>query len=199
MIKIAITGKIGTGKTTVSAIIKSLGYNVYESDIEVKNLFKDSIIAEKIKKEFKNHIPNLFYKNGLINKKSLGNYVFFKKSELAKLEKIIHPELKKKKEKFLRNNDQEKFTFFDIPLLFEKKLHKNYDFIIYTYVDKTIQAKRVLTRKGIDSKKYQNILAIQDHSYAKLKQYVSLYLDTDNEKNYLLKKIEHFLKTKQQT
>ena len=194
MIKIAITGKIGTGKTTVSNIIRNLGYQVFESDVEIKKVYKESIVIEKLKKEFKDKIPNLFYKNGLVNKRNLGKYVFSKINELKKLERIVYPELNKKKEKFIISNNKEKLTFFDIPLLFEKKLHKNYEQIIYTDVDKNEQEKRVLKRRDIDSKKFKNILKVQSHSYVKIKKYVSLYLNTSFAKPYLHKTIKAFLK-----
>ena len=130
-IKIAITGKIASGKSTVSEIIKNLGFLVFESDKEVNKLFRDKSIINKIKELFLSKIKNLIKEDGSVNKMLLGDYVFLKKDELKNLEDLIHPLLKEEKKKFIELNKKEKVLFFDIPLLFEKKLFSDYNFIIY--------------------------------------------------------------------
>ena len=80
-IKIAITGKIGSGKSTVSKIIKNLGFFVFESDKEVDKIFKIERTRKKIKDLFFNKINNLIKKDGSVNKSLLGDYVFLKKDE----------------------------------------------------------------------------------------------------------------------
>ena len=86
--KIAITGKIGSGKTSLCNIIKKIGYKVYESDKEVEKLLKRAQIIEKVKLLYKGKIRNLIDNNGNINKKIIGNFLFSNKNELDKLEKI---------------------------------------------------------------------------------------------------------------
>ena len=100
MIKIAITGNIGTGKTTVSQIIKFLGYNVFESDEAVKKIFEKKEIIQRIKKSFGTLKSELFDDTGNIDKSELGNLVFSNKDKLKKLEKIVHPEIWKIQKKF---------------------------------------------------------------------------------------------------
>ena len=65
MLKIAITGRIATGKTAVSKILVDLGYKVFESDKEVKKIYKDAIVVERIRKIFKYTINN--YQNTFLN------------------------------------------------------------------------------------------------------------------------------------
>ena len=65
-IKIAITGKIGSGKSTISEIIKKLGYSVFESDKEVDNLFNKKSV-KKNKRYFFDKINNLIKKDSSIN------------------------------------------------------------------------------------------------------------------------------------
>jgi len=148
-IKIAITGKIASGKSTVSEIIKKLGFSVFESDKEVNKLFRVKSTKKKIKDLFFEKIDNLIEKDGSINKGLLGDYVFLNKDELKNLEDLIHPLLNKEKQKFIDSNKKKKILFFDIPLLFEKKLFSHYNFIIYVYVQKKIQEERVLKRKNL--------------------------------------------------
>ena len=143
MLKIAITGRIATGKTAVSKILVDLGYKVFESDKEVKKIYKDTIVVEAIRKIFSNKIPNLIEQNK-INMNNLGNYVFSKKSQLKKLEEIIHPYIWEKKSFFLLMHPKEKVLFFDIPLLFEKKLQNEYDYIFYTKVGAFFRKSKIV-------------------------------------------------------
>ena len=112
MIKIAITGNIGTGKTTVSKIIKLMRYKVFESDKEVKKILKYKKIIEKIKNEFLHMNKQLVTNEGYINNTELGNIVFSKELELQKLEKIVHPEIWKLQDKFLKKKQEKKNIFF---------------------------------------------------------------------------------------
>ncbi len=193
MKKIAITGKIGSGKTTLSKIIKSLGYKVFESDEIVKSLLKTDLVKKELIKNFSKKIKNLFRNDDEVNLKKLSDYVFSEKKELEQLEKIIHPLIKKRKEVFLKKNCKDTLLFFDIPLLFEKKMHKNFDYIIYAYVKSSIQKKRVLKRKNMNEKKLSNILKIQSHNCVDLQKFISLKIDTENDRNLLKKKIKDFL------
>ena len=147
-LKIAITGQIGTGKSFVSDVLKSWGYAVYESDLEVKKLYNNPKFVNKILSEFKNSIENIETENGKIDKEKLSLYVFDNKENLGKLEKIVHPILQKRQIEFIKTHKGNNKLFFDIPLLFQKKLHLNFDFIIYTTASKKIQKE--LNKKSIN-------------------------------------------------
>ena len=131
MKKIGITGNIGSGKSTVSDIIKKLGYKVFESDQEVSKLLDNQEIVRVIKEEFNSKIKGLIKKDK-IDRSRLSDFVFSNATGLKKLESIIHPKVWEEKEKFFIKNIKEKIVFLDIPLLFEKKLQSNFNYIIYT-------------------------------------------------------------------
>ena len=192
MLKIAITGRIATGKTAVSKILVDLGYKVFESDKEVKIIYKDNIVVEAIRKIFSNKIPNLIEQNK-INMNNLGNYVFSKKSQLKKLEEIIHPYIWEKKSFFLLMHPKEKVLFFDIPLLFEKKLQNEYDYIFYTKVDLQTQKKRALQRDKMNMRKLEQILTNQTSLPNNINSLKLLELDTSLEKNQTKRLIKSFL------
>ena len=192
MIKIAITGNIGTGKTTVSQIIKFLGYNVFESDEAVKKIFEKKEIIQRIKKSFGTLKSELFDDTGNIDKSELGNLVFSNKDKLKKLEKIVHPEIWKIQKKFTYDNSKSRVVFFDIPLLFEKGLQKKYDYIIYTYVSYKIQKKRVLERKDMTEEKFRNIIKNQIDYKNIDKSMISLKLNTQKDKNRISEEIKFF-------
>lgn len=194
VIKIAITGKIGSGKTTVCKILKEIGYKVYESDSEVEKLLKGFQVVEKVKSFYKDKIENLIDNNGNINKKELGGFLFANKKELDKLEKLLYPLLEEQKKKFIEANCNEKFIFFDIPLLFEKKMHKKFDKIIFLDVSKEIQEKRVIKRKGMSKNKLDNILNNQSYDFSIFRKFISVQLNSSGNKGLLEYELKNFLK-----
>ena len=194
-IKIAVTGKIGSGKSTVSDILKDLGYYVFESDKEVDKLFNNNITKKKIKKLFWK-IKNLINKDGSINKTLLGDYVFSKKNELRKLENLIYPLLNKERKKFINSKQMEKILFFDIPLLFQKKLFSDYNFIIYLHVKEEIQRERVLRRKKMNKGKFEKILEAQSFNLKDYDNFISIKIDTSKDINQTKKKLVSFINKK---
>ena len=195
-IKIAITGKIASGKSTVSEIIKKLGFSVFESDKEVNKLFRDKSTKKKIKDLFFEKIDNLIEKDGSINKGLLGDYVFLNKDELKNLEDLIHPLLDKEKQKFIDSNKKKKILFFDIPLLFEKKLFSHYNFIIYVYVQKKIQEERVLKRKKMNKNKFEKILNAQNYNLKDYNKFISIKIDTSKDLDQIKRTIVSFINKK---
>ncbi len=195
-IKIAITGKIGSGKSTVSEIIRKLGFSVFESDKEVNNLFTKKSVKKEIKALFFGKIDNLIKKDGSVNKARLGDYVFLKKDELKNLEEIIHPLISIQKQKFIDSKKNEKILFFDIPLLFEKKLFGQYNFIIYLHVKKKIQEERVLKRKQMNKEKLEKILDVQDYNLKECNKFISIKIDTSKDINQTKKTLISFINKK---
>ena len=195
VVKIAITGKIGSGKTTLCNIVKEIGYKVYESDKEVEKLLKGARVIERVKSLYKGKIENLIDDNGNINKKELGSFLFSNKKELDKLEKLLYPLLEEKKKKFIEENLNERFIFFDIPLLFEKKMHKKFDKIVFLDVNKEIQEKRVMQRKGMSKNKLNNILNNQSYDISFFKKFISVKINSSGKKELLEYEIKKFLNT----
>lgn len=180
MKKIAITGNIGSGKTTISNILVKAGYKVFQCDKEISNLYLDKDIKNEIKGTFENKVKNLFFKNGRINKIALSDYVFSSPMQLRRLEKIIYYYLEITKKDFLEKNKKKRLLFFDVPLLFEKKLEDEYDFIIYLVLNEENQKKRVLKRKNMSEEKLKKILKNQKGFGSSKK--ISLLIDTNKKK-----------------
>ncbi len=192
MIKIAITGNIGSGKSTITKIVTELGFKVFDSDQEVEKVMNEKKLIDQISQEFKSKIPNLIKKNK-IDKLKLGEFVFSNSEELKKLEKLIHPKLWKRKEKFFEENSNEPLVFLDIPLLFEKKLQNNFDHIIRTYVSRRIQKERVLKRKNMTKMKFYKIIKTQADNTEIEKKFISLDLNMEKDIQIIKIKVKNFL------
>jgi len=192
MIKIAITGNIGSGKSTITKIIKELGYKVFDSDKEVKKALAKKGLINQIRKEFKAQIPGLIKRNE-IDKAKLGEFVFSHPDELKKLEQIVHPKVWESKEKFIETNRNEPVVFLDIPLLFEKKLQSKFDFIIRTRVSEEVQKKRVLKRKNMTDAKFNHIRKTQTDYTGVERKFISLDINTEEDIETVKKKVKNFL------
>ena len=192
MIKIAITGNIGSGKSTITKIVRELGFKVFDSDKEVKKALMKKDLINQIRAEFKSKIPGLIKRN-TIDKAKLGEFVFSNPDELKKLEQIVHPKVWESKEKFFEKNCNEQAVFLDIPLLFEKKLQSNFDFIIRTLVSEEVQKKRVLKRKNMTNAKFNHIRKTQIKISGVENSLISLDINTQEDIKIIKKKVKNFL------
>ena len=194
MKKIAITGKIGTGKSVLLNQFKFLGYKTYSSDQMVKDLYaKDKRIINEIRKLS----PSLVF-NNKIRFDELSNKAFKEPSFLLKLEKIIHPRLHHIRSRIIKTNQinrnmNRNIIVFEIPLLFEKKLQNNFDLVILLKCQKYLQIKRVLKRENMNREKFDNINKkfIPERKKIILSDYV---INSGIGKNYTLSKIKELIK-----
>ena len=143
MIRIALIGDIGSGKTHVS---KKFNYPVFNADNEVSKLYKKNIKCfNKFKKIFPKYITKL-----PIEKKQLTKVILANPSNLKKIVKIIHPEVQYCMNKFLKKNKNSKIVVLDIPLLLENKINKKGDILIF------IDAKKKEINKRLKKKHASN-------------------------------------------
>ena len=157
MIIIGITGSIGMGKTTVSNMLRFLKIPVFDSDQQVsKILDKDFDIIEKISNIWPNTV-SLHKKRRIINKVLLGNIIFKSEEERKKLEKLVHPLVKKERINFLKNSKSFSLVGLDIPLLYETGMDKNCDYVFLVNTSKEIQKRRVLKRRNMTEGKFELI------------------------------------------
>ena len=148
MIKICIVGDIGSGKTYISNLFSKNKNLIFNADLEVNKIYNyNKNIFNKLKKK----LPH-FIKTFPTNKSEIHNAIVFNKSNLKKIIKIIHPEIRKKMNIFLKNNNKQKFVILDIPLLLENKLNKSEDVIVYVDAKKNIVQKYLKKRAGYNQK-----------------------------------------------
>ena len=154
MIIIGITGSIGMGKTTVSNMLRFLKIPVFDSDKQVGNILdKNCDIIEKVSEIWPDTVL-LHKKQRKINKTLLGNIIFKSKEERKKLERLIHPLVKKEKKIFLENSKGFSLVGLDVPLLYETGMDKTCDYIFLVNTSKKIQKIRVLKRRNMTEQKF---------------------------------------------
>ena len=149
MIKIGITGSLASGKTTASKILSFRRGPLFSADNAVKDLYKNKHFKSLVSKKFK-------VKNNSKLKKSLKNLILKNKNNIKKLEKIIHPMVRKKMKNFTAQNRNKKLLFYEIPLLIESKLMKHFNVIVFIKAKKQLRLRRFQSKSG--DKKLFNLL-----------------------------------------
>ena len=193
MIKIGLTGSIGMGKSETARIFSGLGIPVYDADASVHKLYESGNTgALAIKKLF----PEAISDDGSVDRKILGGIVVGNKTNIKKLEDIIHPLLKNDRLDFFEKNINEKIVVLDIPLLLETKGESQVDYVVVVSTSDNIQKQRVLERPNMTEDKFEKILLSQMPNKVKC-QKADFIIDTsisidDAKKQVLniLKKIE---------
>jgi len=154
MIKIGILGDIGSGKSYVA---KSFKYPVFNADVEVGKLYKkDKKIFNKLKRILPKHIHSF-----PINKNEISNAILANESNLKKIIKIVHLEIRKKMNIFLSKNQNRKIIILDIPLLLENKINKKNDILVFVKSKKSEILKRLKKRKNFNIKLLKKFKKIQ--------------------------------------
>ncbi len=144
MIKIGITGSLASGKSTASKILSLKKGPLFNADNVVKKLYSKKSFRKLITKKFL--ITNNYKLKEILKKKILNN-----KSYIKKLEKIVHPLVRKEMKKFIIMNKNKKFVFCEVPLLIESKLMKSFNIIFFIKAKRSIRLKRFI-KKGGDRK-----------------------------------------------
>ena len=154
MIRIGILGDIGSGKSFVA---KSFGYPVFNADDEVAKIYKKNRVCFlKLKKLLPKHI-----KTFPINKTELTNAILSNKNNIKKITKIVHPLIRKKMNLFLLKNKKRKLVILDIPLLLESKIKIKNMILVFVDAKKPDILKRLIKRKGFNSKILKRLREIQ--------------------------------------
>jgi len=157
MIRIALTGSIGMGKSTVAGMFEEAGVPVFDADAVVRRLQADDpeIIAA-IGQAFEATVTE-----GVLDRDALSARVLGRPAELAALEAIVHPAVHAERTRFLLANQDKPALLFDIPLLFETHGEQAFDKIIVVSAPAEVQRERVLARPGMTEAKLDAILARQ--------------------------------------
>ena len=154
MIKVAVVGDLGSGKSYVA---KQFGYPVFNADAEVIQLYKkNKKCFDKLKKILPKHIISF-----PINKKEISKAIIDNKNNLKKIVKIIHPQVRVSMNNFLRKNKNKKIVVLDIPLLLENKINKKKDVLVFIDAEKKEINKRLKKRSNYNLKMFKKLKKLQ--------------------------------------
>jgi len=157
MIKLALTGSIGMGKSTVARMFERAGVPLFDADAIVRRLqAEDPALIAAIGKRFPGTVND-----GVLDRDALAAEVLGMPDELAALEAIVHPAVHSERARFLLANSDAPALLFDIPLLFETHGEHAFDKVIVVSAPSEIQQARVLARPGMTQARLDAILARQ--------------------------------------
>lgn len=152
-IKVAITGGIGSGKTTVAEIIAEQGYHVVSCDEIYKNFLHDKKFVKLLSTEF-----DCIVKNGEIDRKKLSEIVFNDAEKLKKLNSVTHPVIM---QNALLKMQGERISFCEVPLLFEGGYEKLFDKVIVVLRNKAARMRAVAARDNLGPRAVESRVASQ--------------------------------------
>ncbi len=187
MIRIAIVGNIGSGKSYVA---KLLGFPVFNADSEVVKIYKDNY---KCFKQLKKKIPK-FIKSYPIRKSEISKAIYANKNNLKKITKTVHPIVRSNMLSFIKKNKKKKSFVIDIPLYFENKINKKEDIIVFVDSKKSQINSRLKKRSEFNTKIFNKFKNIKLSAHIKKKK--SNFIVKNNFRNVSLKKNVKILKKK---
>lgn len=174
-IKIAVTGGIGSGKSTVCSILKSRGYAVYSCDEVYKLVLQDSSTIKELAAEFGNAIVN---DNGTLNRSALSALVFAEEEKLKRLNEITHPKIFEKM--FSLSKGDEGVVFYEVPVLFEGGYQVLFDDVLVILRDENVRIGSVTLRDGLTENEVKNRLNKQfNYNNSDLSKYYVIHNDKD--------------------
>lgn len=189
MLKVGLTGGIGSGKTTVSKILTNLGYPVYYSDQRAKWLMNND-------ESLKIAIAELFGQNSFFNKTLNSSFiskaVFNNSVLLQQLNQLVHPEVAKDFKIWIQKNKNCKILFKEAAILIESKAYLEMDKIILVTCPKEIRIKRILKRDSIDYKSVLKRIENQMSDNEKLK-YAHYIIENNGNRNSLKNKVQNII------
>lgn len=146
---IGLTGGIATGKSTATEVIRGLGLTVIDAD---KISHQLSEIGERGYEKMLAHFGPQILKSDLsIDRKKLGQLVFADHKMKSDLENILHPliRIEVQLQKKIQQENGDRLCFYDVPLLFEKKLESEFDATVLIWCDHKTQLERLIKRDGL--------------------------------------------------
>ena len=185
---IGLTGGIATGKSLASDYLSDRGYNVICADTLVKKIYSKKESISFIKKEFPESIKNQF-----IDFKKLRSLFFSSEEIKKKIEDFIYSQMPQQFELAVEKLNNPRYIFYDVPLLFEKKLETKVDLSICIYAPFDLQKERLLKRDQIDENLANEIIKSQIGIERK-KELATFSIDNTKSKENFIENLDNCLK-----
>ncbi|WP_242969066.1 dephospho-CoA kinase [Peptostreptococcus russellii] len=145
VLKIGLTGNIACGKSSVSKELEKRGIHIIDADLISREIYKNEDVMMEMRKFFYDAIDN-----GEINRKKLGELVFYNEDKLKKLNQITHKKIKSIiEERLSKYQEKNEIAVVDAALLYEAGFEDMVDKVIVVYCDEKEQLKRVMLRDNL--------------------------------------------------
>lgn len=188
MLKIGLTGGIGSGKTTVAQIFEVLGIPVYYADDAAKKLMNED---ENLKQQIINHFGIDSYANGILNRSFLSEVVFSDSKKTALINSIIHPATIADADNWM-NKQTAPYAIKEAALIFEADADKMLDLVIGVYAREELRIKRVMDRNNISLEAVK--LRIKNQMDEEVKMSLCDTVILNEEENLLIPQVVEFHK-----
>ncbi len=184
---IAITGGIGSGKSTFCSKLKEKGFKIHSSDEQVAKIYKNP------EKKFVTYLRTIGLSKSIskknIDKKIISKIIFKNKQIRKKLELYIFKIVRKKRSDFIKQEKQKKtkLIFIDIPLLFENNLEKRFNKVISIIASKQVRLKRLKKTRNMSENQFKNITRSQTSDVIRKKKSDYVIYNNSTLKDYKIK------------
>jgi dephospho-CoA kinase len=183
MLKIGLTGGIGSGKSTIAKVFETLGIPVYYADDASKGLLNSNVA---VKEAVARHFGNEVYKNGELDRKYLASVVFNNKEKLDLLNSLTHPAVIQDAEAWM-NRQTSPYAIKEAALLFESGAAEKLNYIIGVYAPQHLRIKRVMERDGLPTEEVLKRISRQIDEEMKMK--LCDFIITNNDQQLVLPQI----------
>lgn len=158
MLKIGITGGIGSGKSLICRVFSILGAPVYNADIQAKKLMnQDPELMTKLIQSFGTGV----YREGKLDRKALAGIVFNDQAALNLLNSIVHPAVRSDFNSWIDNNNKASYVIKEAAILFETGMHTGLDTVILITAPEDLRLQRIMRREGEDKESVRKRMASQ--------------------------------------
>ena len=184
---IAITGGIGSGKSTFCSKLKEKGFKIHSSDEQVAKIYKNP------ENKFVTYLRTIGLSKSIskknIDKKIISKIIFENKQIRKKLELYIFKIVRKKRSDFIKQEKQKKtkLIFIDIPLLFENNLEKQFNKVISIIASKRVRLKRLKKTRKMTENQFKNIIRSQTSDVIRKKKSDYVIYNNSTLKDYKIK------------
>ena len=190
MIKLGVTGGIGSGKSVVCEVLRLHDIPVYDADLEAKNLNDTSpVIREKLIEAFGAEL----YKNDKLDRKKLAQLIFNDEKNLHRVNSIIHPELAKHFEKWTDGRMEHSIVAIDAAVLFEAGFQQFVDKTITVFSPVETRIERVVKRDNLTKEQILSRINSQMSDEEKIR--LSDFVIINDNKHSILEQVSTILKT----
>ena len=151
--KVAVTGSIGSGKSTFCNFITEAGFNVIKADdISKKILKEDEDVRKKVIREFGKDS----FINKEINKKFLSEKIFSDAINVARINSILHPKVKREVEQLIQEElKKNHLVFVEAALIYEAEMENMFDYVVLITAVSSVREKRIVTSGKLNNEEFR--------------------------------------------